>query len=124
MAKQDMYDLEMHNDFINSLITLKEILEDMDKISEVLGLKINDMIRHFEFLEEELRIAVLRNRFLGRPSNFIEEEIDNIEKLKWDVKWESKGAKMLQDLHYEKSDEIVEIAKIEQKLIRSGASKN
>ena len=77
MAKQDMYDLEMHNDFINSLITLKEILEDMDKISEVLGLKINDMIRHFEFLEEELRIAVLRNRFLGRPSNFIEEEIDN-----------------------------------------------
>ena len=124
MAKQDMYDLEMHNDFINSLITLKEILEDMDKISEVLGLKINDMIRHFEFLEEELRIAVLRNRFLGRPSNFIEEEIDNIEKLKWDVKWESKGAKMVQDLHYEKSDEIVEIAKIEQKLIRSGASKN
>ena len=62
----------------------------------------------------------LRNKFLGRPSNSIKEEIDNIE----DVKWEVKGAKMLQDLSYEKNDEIVEIAKIELKLQRSGIQKN
>ena len=29
----------------------------MDKIRKVLHLKINNMIKHFEFLEEELRIA-------------------------------------------------------------------
>ena len=55
MAKQDMFDLEIYNDFINSLITLNEKLEDMDKIGKVLDLKINNMIKHF--LEEELRIA-------------------------------------------------------------------
>ena len=57
MAKQDMFDLAIYNDFINSLITLNEKVEDMDKIGKVLDLKINNMIKHFEFLEEELRIA-------------------------------------------------------------------
>ena len=74
-------------------------------------------------LEEELRIMILRKKFPGRPSNSIEEEIDNIEELKEDVKCEVKGAKMLQNLNYAKNDEIVEIAKIELKLERLGISK-
>ena len=36
---------------------------------------------------------ILRKKFPGRPSNSIEEEIDNIEELKEDVKCEVKGAK-------------------------------
>ena len=39
--------------------------------------------------------------------------IDNIEKLKKEVEeWEFKSVKLLQDLNYEKYDEIAEIAKI------------
>ena len=111
--KQDMHDSTIYDDLITSLITLKVILKDKDKISKVIDLKINSKIKQLEFLEEELRIAVLRNRFLGRPGNSIEEEIGNIEGLKQDEECEVKGAKMLQDLNYEKNDEIVEIAKIE-----------
>ena len=72
----------------------------------------------------------LRNKHLNRSSYDIDEEeidlkeqakrtIDKIEELKEDVKWESKAAKMLQDLNYEKNDEIAAIAKIKQKLIKS-----
>ena len=74
-------------------------------------------------LEEELRIMTLRNRFLGRPRNSIEEELDKIEELKKDLKWEVKDAKVLQDFNYEKNDEIAEIAKTDLKLQRLGASK-
>ena len=77
---------------------------------------------------------MLRNKHLGKSSHIIKEEeidlkdqakkrIDKIENLKEDVKWESKVAKMLQDLNYEKNDEIAAIAKIELQLIRSGISK-
>ena len=76
---------------------------------------------------------MLRNTHLGRSSHIIKEEIDlkeqakkridEIEELKEDVEWESKAAKMLQDLYYEKNDEIVVIAEIEQKRIKSGISK-
>ena len=118
-----MHDLEIYYDLINRLIIFKEILEDIDKISKVVDLEINNKIRELEFLEEALRIEELRSGFLGIPSNAIEEEINNIEELKWNLKWESKGAKIIKDLDFEKSDEIVEIAKIQQKLIRSGASK-
>ena len=45
--------------------------------------------------------------------------MDKIEKLKEDVKLESKAPKMLQDLSHEKNDEMVAIDEIEQKLIRS-----
>ena len=73
----------------------------------------------------------LRNKHLGKSSyDFMEEEIDlgeqtkkktdEIEELKEHVEWESKVAKMLQDLNYEKNDEI---AQIEQKRIKSGISK-
>ena len=72
----------------------------------------------------------LRNKYLGRSSYDIDQEeielteqakkrIDKIEELKENVEWESKAAKMLQDLNYEKNDEIAVIAKLEQKLIKS-----
>ena len=138
-----MHDLTIYDDLITSLITLKLILEDIDKISIVIDLEINNTIKQLEaektdkflkeLLEEELRIITLRNRFLGKPNNvecnFIEEEIDlrrqtkkkidNIEKFKEEMKeWEFKSAKILQSLNYAKNDEIVEIAKIELKLKR------
>ena len=77
----------------------------------------------------------LRNKHLGRLIYDIDEEeidlreqakrkIDEIEELKEGLKWESKAAKMLQDLNYEKNDEIAAIAEIEQKVIISGILKN
>ena len=77
----------------------------------------------------------LRNKHLGRLIYDIDEEeidlreqakrkIDEIEELKEDLKWESKAAKILQDLNYEKNDEIAAIAEIEQKVIISGILKN
>ena len=80
----------------------------------------------------------LRNRFLEIPNkiecNSIEEEIDirrqtkekidNTEKLKEEGKeQEFISVKILQDLKYEKNDEIVEITKIELKLERLGIPK-
>ena len=76
----------------------------------------------------------LRNKHLGRLSHITKEEeidlreqikrkIDIIEELKEDVEWESKAAKMLQDLSYEKNDEIAAVAEIEQMLIKSGILK-
>ena len=139
--KQDMHDLPIYDDLINSLITLKVILENIDKISIAKDLQINNQIKQLEaekidqleLFHEELRFITLKNRFLGR-SNKIEEErelrrqtkkkIDNIEELKEEVKeWEFKSVTILQDLNYEKHDEIVEIAKIELKLERLGVSK-
>ena len=72
-------------------------------------------------LQEELRFRTLKNRFFERP-NKSEEEIEleeqtkknigNIEELKKEVKeWEFRSVKILQDLNYEKYDEIVEIEK-------------
>ena len=63
----------------------------------------------------------LRNKYLGKSSYDIDEEeidlieqakkrIDKIEELKKDVMGESKAAKMLQDLEYEKNDEIAVMA--------------
>ena len=57
----------------------------------------------------------LRNKYLGKSGYDTDEEeidlieqakkrIDKIEDLKEDVEWESKAAKMLQDLEYEKND--------------------
>ena len=83
-------------------------------------------------LQEELRFRTLKKRVLGRP-NKIEEEIElreqtrkkleNIEELKEEAEeWEFKSVKILQDLNYEKHDEIVEIAKIEIRLKELGVS--
>ena len=45
-------------------------------------------------------------------------KIDNIEKLKEEVKeWEFQRVKILQDLNYERYDEVVEIEKIDLKLV-------
>ena len=74
-----MKDSATYDDLIISLITLKLILEDINKLSKVVDLEINNRIKQLEFLEKELRIAVLKNISLGRPNNFIEEEINNIE---------------------------------------------
>ena len=123
---------------ITSLITLKVILEKIDKISIVKDLEINNKIKELEaekideleLLQEELRFRNFKNRFFGRP-NKIEEEIvlreqtkkkiDNIEELEEEVReWEFKSVKTLQDLNYEKYDEILEIAKIELRLERLG----
>ena len=50
--------------------------------------------------------------------------IDNIEKFKKEVEeWEFKSVKLLQDLNYEKHDEIAEIAKIEIRLKELGILK-
>ena len=120
---------------MTSLITLKVMLEDTNKISIVIDLKINNKIKQLEaektdeleLLEEELRIMTLRNRFLGRPKQNrrrnrlkkqTKKKIDHIEELKEVLKWE-----ILQDLNYAKNDEIVEFAKIELKLKRLGVSK-
>ena len=62
----------------------------------------------------------LRNKHLGKSSYDIDEgnidlieqakrRIDKIEELKEDVEWESKITKMLQNLKYEKNDEIATI---------------
>ena len=52
----------------------------------------------------------------------MKKKADKIEELKEDVEWESKVAKMLQDLNYEKNYEIVAISEIEQKWIKFGIS--
>ena len=115
--KQDMHDLAIRDDLITGLITLKVILENIDNISIVKDLEINNKIKkleaekidELELLEEELRIRTLRNRFLGKP-NKIEDEIelreqtrkkiDNIKKLKEEVKeWGFKSLKILQNLN-------------------------
>ena len=130
-TEQDMHDSTIYCNLITSLITLKVIPEDKDKVSTVIDLDINNKIQQLEaekadeleLLEEELRIMTLRNRFLGRPNNIDEEidlrrqtnkKIDKIKELKEEVKeWKFKRVKILQDLNYAKNDEIVEIAKIE-----------
>ena len=103
----------MYDDLITSLITLKVILENIDKISIAKDLEINNKIKQLEaeknyeleLLQEQLRFRILKNKFFGRP-NKIEEEIelrgqtkkkiDNIEELKEEVKeWQFKSVKIL-----------------------------
>ena len=43
--KRDIHDLATHDDFITSLITLKVSLEDMDKITIVKDLELNNKIK-------------------------------------------------------------------------------
>ena len=74
-------------------------------------------INELRLLEEQIFIITLRNKYLGRSGFDINEKeidlreqvkkkADKIEELKEDVEWESKAAKTLQDLKYEKNDEI------------------
>ena len=122
-TEQDMQDLTIYDELITSLIALKIILEDIDKISIVIDLEINnnkikqleaEKVNELELLEEEWNIMTLRNRFLRRPNNVEEEidlrrqtqkKIDNREELKEEAKeWEFKSVKILQDLNYVKND--------------------
>ena len=48
LIKQDMHDLAIYDDLITSLITLKVILEDIDKISIVKDLEINNETKQLE----------------------------------------------------------------------------
>ena len=114
-----MHDSTIHYDLITSLI-----LEDINKISIVINLEINNKIKE---LKDELRIITSRNKLLRRPNkiecNSVKEEIDlrrqtkkkidNTGELQEEVKGcKFKIVKKLQDLNYAKNDEIVETAKI------------
>ena len=100
---------------ITSLITVKVVLEDVNKINIFTDLETDNKIKQLkaektdklELLEEELRIITLRNRFLGKPNKIkcsstegeidlrrqIKNKIDNIEKLEENLR--SGNLKML-----------------------------
>ena len=69
-TEQNMRDLTIYDDLITSLIILKVILEDIDKISKVTDLGINNKIKQLELIEEELRIMTIRNRFFWKTEQF------------------------------------------------------
>ena len=60
LIKQGVHDLAVYDNLITSLITLKVILEDIDRISVVINLELDKL----ELLQEELRIITLKNTFL------------------------------------------------------------
>ena len=135
MSDQVKHDLEIYDDLITSLITLKVILEDIDKITIVKDYnKIKELEVEKDKELEELQFIKFGNEYCKRSKKDIEKEIDlrrqtkkkidNIEELKEEVKeWEFKSVKILQDLNYEKYDEVVEIPKTELKLERLEISK-
>ena len=63
-------DLELCNELINHLITLRSILKDTVKIEKVLELEIKKLdqkkIHELRLLEEEIFIMALRNKYHGR----------------------------------------------------------
>ena len=126
MSKISIRELELCNELVTHLITLRSILKDTVKTEKILELEIKKLEQkkknnELRLLEEEIFIMTLRNKHLGRSSYDIDEEeidlreqakkkVDKIEELKEDVEWESKSAKMLQDLSYEKNDDIAAVA--------------
>ena len=74
--ESDMDNLVIYNDLITSLITLKVILENIDKINIVKGLKISNKLKELEtekideleLLQENLRFITLKNKFWKRPN--------------------------------------------------------
>ena len=125
MSEISIQDLESCNKVINHLITLRSILKDTVKIEKILELGTEKLeqkeINELKVLKEKIFIMILRNKYLGKSScNIDEEEIDlieqskkrieKIEEIKKDLMGESKAAKMLQDLEYEKNDETAAIA--------------
>ena len=60
----DMQNLTIDDDLITSSITLKVILEVIDKNSKVIDLEINNRIKQLELLEKELKIMILGKIFL------------------------------------------------------------
>ena len=124
MLEISIQDLELCNELINLLITLRSILKDTIKIEKIFELEIKKLekkeINELKVLKEEIFIMTLRNNYPGKSNYDINEEeielkeqakkrIDKIEELKKDVIGESKSAKIIQDLEYEKNDKIAEI---------------
>ena len=60
----DMQNLTIDDDLITSSITLKVILEVIDKNSKVIDLEINNRIKQLELLEKELKMMILGKIFL------------------------------------------------------------
>ena len=125
MSKISIYDLELCNELINHLITLRSILKDTVRIEKILELEIENLeekeINELKALKENIYIVTLRNKYIGKSSYDTDEEkidltkqaekrIDKIEELKKDIMGESKAGKMLQDLDYEKIYEIAAVA--------------
>ena len=125
MIEISIQDLESCNELITNLITLRSILKYTVKIKKILEMEIEKLeqkeINELMVLKEKIFIMTLRNKYLGKSSHDIDDEeeidlikqagkrIDKIEELKMDVMGESKAAKMLQDLEYEKIDIIATI---------------
>ena len=144
MPEISIQDLESCNELITNLITLNLILKDTEKTEKILRLEIKNKLKKTEqekinelrLLEEEIFFNTLRNKYLGRSSHIIREEeeielrehtkkkVDEIEELKEGVDGiEFQSFKTLEDLNILKHEEAAAIAETEQKLIRSGISK-
>ena len=87
MPKISIYDLELCNELINHLITLRSILKDTVKIKKILELEIEKLeqeeINELKALKEKIFIMTQRNKYLVKSSYDIDEEkIDLIKKQK------------------------------------------
>ena len=143
MPEVSIQDLELCNELITDLITLRLILNDTVKTEKTLKLEIKNKLKKLEqekinelrLLEEKIFSMTLRNKHLGKLSHIIKEEelelreeakkkIDEIEELKEVVdEIELRSIKTLEDLNFLKHEEAAAIAKIELELIKSGISK-
>ena len=125
MLEISIQDLKSCNELINHLVILRSILKDTVKIEKILELEIEKLkqktINELNALKDNIFIMTLGNKYFGKSSYDIDEEeidlikqaekrIDKIEELKNDLIGEAKVGKMLQDLEYEKNDEIAAIA--------------
>ena len=143
MSKPSIQDLESCNELITDLITLRLVLKDTEKTEKSLNLEIKNKLKELEqekinelkLLKEEILFMALRNQHLGISNHIIKEEkvesreqtkkrADEIEELKEGVdRIEFQSVQTLEDLDLLKHEEAVTTAEIEQKLIRSGISK-
>ena len=115
MSEIIIQDLELCNELITHLITLRSILKNAVKVEKILELEIKKLeqkkVNELKFLKEEIFTMTLINTYLGKSSYDIDEEeidlieqvkkrIDKIEELGKNVECESKAGKMLQHLLY------------------------
>ena len=70
MLEISIYDLELCNELINYLITLRSILKDTVKIEKVVELEKEKLeqkeINELKALKEGIFIMTLRNKYLGK----------------------------------------------------------
>ena len=78
MSEISIQDLELCNELINHLITLRSILKDTVKIEKILELEIKELeqkkINELKVLKEEIFIMTLRNKHLGKSRYDTDEE--------------------------------------------------